>query len=316
MAYELATSVHYKYDFSGKTPFLKGIQPVIDAGFKNLDFNFLDMVHGKTEFLSNGYADWAYECKLFADKNNVRWVQAHAAAAEVKTTGRKEDFDRNMSYMKRSLECCGIMGIPWAVFHHISNPKIAGSDMTPRDFNLRIFDELLELAEKYKVGIAIENTHFPFFAGNHFSESMNDLVDLVDTLGSEYVGICLDVGHAHLNMFYEDAMHLANQSEIIRLFGNRLKATHIHDNNSRALSKICKLTVANECFIADEHLQPYMGDIDWDDVIQGLDEINYNYYFTYETHNSVNRLPDDAVDSALRHLLKVGETLVAKSRLR
>ena len=88
MAYKLATSVHYKYDITGKTPFLKGIQPVIDAGFTNLDFNFLDMVHGQTEFLSDNYRQWAYECKEFAQKNHVQWVQAHAAAAEVKTTGK------------------------------------------------------------------------------------------------------------------------------------------------------------------------------------------------------------------------------------
>lgn len=316
MAYELATSVHYKYDFSGKTPFLKGIQPIIDAGFKNLDFNFLDMVRGDTEFLRDNYVDWMYECKDFAQKNNVRWVQAHAAAAEVDTTGRKEDFDRNMNYMKRSLECSGILGVPWVVFHHISDPKVAGSNLTPRDFNLKIFDELLESAQKYNVGIAIENTHFPFFAGNPFSEGINDLIDLVDTLDSEYCGICFDVGHANLNAFYAGAEHLANQSEQIKLIGDRLKATHIHDNNAKSLANICKVTEPNAVFVADEHIQPFMGTIDWDDVIYGLDAINYSHYFTYETHRSVNFLPDEAVGSALSHLLRVGEALIAKSTLK
>lgn len=316
MAYELATSVHFKYDFSGKKPFLECIQPVIDAGFKNLDFNYLDMIHGNTEFLSDGYVDWLYDCKAFAEKNNVRWVQAHATAAEVDTTGKKEDFDRNMNYMKRSLECCGILGIPWAVFHHIDNPEVAGSDMSPRDFNLKIFDELLETAQKYKVGIAIENTHYPFYTGNPVSEGMNDLIELVDTLGSEYAGICFDVGHANLNMLYAGAEQLANMSEQIKLIGDRLKATHIHDNNAGAFANVCKLTEPNAAFVADEHIQPFMGTVDWDDVICGLDAINYSHYFTYETHRSVNFLPDEVVGSALVHLKRVGEALIAKSILR
>ena len=316
MAYQLATSVHYKYDFTGKTPFLKGIQPVIDAGFTNLDFNFLDMVHGKTEFLSDNYQQWAYECKEFARKNHVRWVQAHAAAAEVKTTGKKEDFDRNMNYMKRSLECCGILEIPWAVFHHIDDPMVAGSDLSPRDFNLKIFDELLETAQKHKVGIAIENTHFPFFAGNAIARGTEDLIDLVDTLGSEYVGVCWDIGHANLNWLYKGAESLANQSQQLKLIGSRLKATHIHDNNAKKMAAAVKLSEPNAAFVADEHIQPFMGTVDWDDVIKGLDEINYSHYFTYETHNSVNNLPDEVVSSALVHLRKVGENLIAKSTLK
>lgn len=316
MAYKLATSVHYKYDFSGKKPFLEGIQPIIDAGFKNLDFNFLDMVRGDTEFLKENYMEWIFECKEFAEKNNVHWVQAHATPVEVGLNGTKENFERNMKYMKRSLECCGALGIKWAVFHHVDNPQAAGENMSPKDFNLKFFTELLEVAQEHKVGIAIENTHYPFFSGNSYADGTYDLIDLVDTLGSEYAGICWDVGHANLNMFYEGAEHLANQSEQLKLIGDRLKATHIHDNNAKTMSSVAKLVEPNLCFAADEHIQPFMGTIDWDDVIYGLDSINYSHYFTYEAHNSVNRLPDEVVSSALIHLRKVGESLIAKSILK
>ena len=63
MAYELATSVHLKYDATEKVPFLKGVGRIIDAGFRNLDFNFLDMVNGSTMFLSDGYKEWICQCK-------------------------------------------------------------------------------------------------------------------------------------------------------------------------------------------------------------------------------------------------------------
>lgn len=48
--YVLSTSTHLKYDKTGKVPFLKGVERIINAGFKNLDFSFLDMQITPTAF--------------------------------------------------------------------------------------------------------------------------------------------------------------------------------------------------------------------------------------------------------------------------
>ena len=66
----------------------------------------------------------------------------------------------------------------------------------------------------------------------------------------------------------------------------------------------------------DEHIQPYMGTIDWDDVISGLDAINYDHYFTYEAHRAINSLPDELVDGGLKQLYDIGKILVNKSSLK
>ena len=106
MAYELATSVHLKYDATEKVPFLKGVGRIIDAGFRNLDFNFLDMVNGSTMFLSDGYKEWICQCKEYVEARGAKWVQAHAVA-----TGAKEDYEAYKKNVKRSIECCDALGI-------------------------------------------------------------------------------------------------------------------------------------------------------------------------------------------------------------
>ena len=183
-----------------------------------------------------------------------------------------------------------------------------------------MFHEFLETAEKYGVGLAIENTQFPFFEGNAYASSTEDLIDLVDILDSPYAGICWDIGHANLNCAFKGAEEIAEQSKQLKMIGSRLKATHVHDNNCRmaGINADIKLdnTGKNPVLAFDEHIQPYMGTIDWDDVIAGLDAIQYSHYFTYEAHRAVNSLPDELVDGALIQLYDIGKVLVGKSILK
>lgn len=316
MGYELATSTNLRYDKTGKIPFLQGVERIINAGFKNLDFNFLDMVDYPNRFLDDDYKEWMYECKDFVQSKGAKWVQAHSVA-----TGLKKDCNQFMKHVKRSIECCSYLGIEWTVLHHVQNPKYSvNSSLSPFDFNIRMFSEFLETAEKYRVGLAIENTKFPFYANSRYETTTEDLIYLVDKLDSKYVGICWDIGHANVNAVLKGAEQIANQSSQLKLIGNRLKATHVHDNNSKMAGINANIKLNNfgidPILAFDEHIQPYMGTIDWDDVIEGLDSINYNHYFTYEAHRAVNSLPEEAADSGLKHLYNVGVALVNKSKLK
>lgn len=317
MGYKLATSTHWKYDRTEQRPFLDSVSDIIDAGFRNLDFCFLDMRNEKCKFRSAGYKEWIFECKEFVESKGAKWVQAHAVAPE--TLGYTEQCKQ---HIKRSIECCSYLGVEWIVMHHIFDPKsMWGSSLSGMDFNLKYFDEFLEVAEKYNVGIAIENqTSHPFFCGSEYRQSIEELLGLVDRLGGSHIGVCWDVGHCNISAAYEGAEHLSKQSEQMKLFGNRIKATHIHDNNSKKFSKLYKVnpnTILKDPWCAlDEHIMPYQGDIDWDDVIKGLDAINYDHYFTYETHTGVNPYPQNVSTDAMTFLYKLGMELISKSELK
>lgn len=316
MAYELATSVNLNY---GKQPFLEGVEKIINAGFTNLDYNFLDMTSPNDRLWQDDYKRWIYECREFAEKRGAKWVQAHAVCTGAVELSRDEYINK----IKRSVECCAYLGVEWTVCHTLWHPMYFFNDPTPAtEFNRRMFSEILETAEKYNVGLAVENsTSFPLFEDHGVNTSTEQLIEFVDSFKSDHIGICWDIGHANINAVFEGYEHVAErQSEEFKKIGNRLKATHVHDNKAKTagLKAGIKLngTGINQTTAFDSHIQPFMGDIDWADIISGLDAIGYSHFFTYETHASTQPLPDELIDAEMRHLYTVGQYLVGQSKLK
>ena len=83
---------------------------------------------------------------------------------------------------------------------------------------------------------------------------MSELLEIVEEVDPENLGICLDFGHANLQR------PLFGLHDGIRELGDHLIATHIHDNEG----------------LSDQHMIPLMGTIDWDSAIVALKEIGYN----------------------------------------
>ena len=83
--YELATSLHFCYDRSCRIPITHEIERLAFCGFKNLDFNFLDMVDYPNRFLDEDYKDWMFECREFAESHGAKWVQARTSCGNRST---------------------------------------------------------------------------------------------------------------------------------------------------------------------------------------------------------------------------------------
>jgi sugar phosphate isomerase/epimerase len=71
------------------------------------------------------------------------------------------------------------------------------------------------------------------------------LVTLLDLGHLDSIGVCLDLGHAHITV---------GVAEAISVFGNRIVSMHVHDNHGQK----------------DEHLWPGDGSIEWPAVREGL----------------------------------------------
>lgn len=90
----------------------------------------------------------------------------------------------------------------------------------------------------------------------------DDLIRIIDAVGSERLAVCLDTGHLNL-------VGGANQEEFIRKAGARLRALHIADNQN--------------FHDLDEHLMPFgRGKVDFFSVVRGLRKIDYEGMFNYE----------------------------------
>lgn len=111
----------------------------------------------------------------------------------------------------------------------------------------RSMDELMPYCLQKGVRICLENL---------FDMPGEDVMEVWDRLfaryPAEFLGLCFDSGHA--NMLWGNQM-----VDIIRKYGERLYAIHLHDNNGAA----------------DFHMIPGNGRIDWESVMGALAESAY-----------------------------------------
>ncbi|MBQ4092583.1 MAG: sugar phosphate isomerase/epimerase [Firmicutes bacterium] len=100
------------------------------------------------------------------------------------------------------------------------------------------------------------------------SPGFEELIEITDgfneAFGKEVCGICFDFGHANLQPY--------EIGDAIRMVGNRLRVTHVHDNDGKL----------------DQHLPIGEGTIDWDSVSRALKDIEYDRELSLEMYYGGN----------------------------
>ena len=92
------------------------------------------------------------------------------------------------------------------------------------------------------------------------------MVELADRVGSEYFGLCLDVGH--VNVFSE-----LSPAEWVERMGKRLFHVHLHDNNGKT----------------DQHLPVGSGTIDFDSLFDALETHAPNVTVSLEVETQADK---------------------------
>ena len=122
------------------------------------------------------------------------------------------------------------------------------------------------MAEPLGVNVALE------VMGNGLSTAP-DLIDILErSFESTDLGICMDVGHAHI---------LGDVAEAIETTSEYLVTTHIHDNRRQS----------------DDHLVPFQGSINWAAAIMAFEKIGYDGVLMYEVRNAQS--PEDVLAKAV-----------------
>ena len=168
--------------------------------------------------------------------------------------------------MHRAIDAAALLGVDYAVLH----PNAA--TMPLKKFNrTQQYDSVMtqlspyaEHAEKVGVNIVVENMRvFPGAMLMHrYCQSPDELCEVADALG---IGVCWDFGHANISGI--------KQSEGITYVGKRLKVLHINDNAA----------------VDDEHIPPFMGNVDWRDAMHGLALIGFEGPLNFEL--SAKKIP-------------------------
>lgn len=110
--------------------------------------------------------------------------------------------------------------------------------------------EVLDYARAREISIAIETGAHP---ADYPSEPERILRYVKDREG---IGITLDIGHIHLRERDDDEPSGVKIANLIRSFGKELMNVHLHDNDGRS----------------DDHLPPGRGDIDFDPILEALED--------------------------------------------
>lgn len=110
-------------------------------------------------------------------------------------------------------------------------------------------------------GDAVKFNSCDFFGNiNEFIITYNRVSAVKDF--EKYFKICVDTGHSN------KAMRFGNPTpaDVIRMLGKNIVALHLNDNDT----------------FTDQHKIPRTGTIDWDDVLNALDEIGYDGIYNME----------------------------------
>ena len=248
-----------------------GVHKTLDifsaAGFQAVDFN-----HDIEEFYDDSH-DKAYylDLRKYAEDRGLAISQAHAPFASA--FADREKSEKRFHEIVRSFRHASWLGVEQIVVHptgHIQDEKEC------LDYNIDFYHRLRPYAEDAGLQIAVEN-----IPGTP-TQTPEGLLRVMDALSGPAFTICFDVGHAQISH--------ENPAEFIRKIPGRIGCTHIHDNNGTA----------------DQHLLPYYGVLQWDEIMKALAETDYQGNLSYEAGCFAAGLPLELRPAAAVFMAQVG----------
>jgi sugar phosphate isomerase/epimerase len=156
------------------------------------------------------------------------WGRFDSAPLNIAGQDRKERIEA-MDEIKRAIEVAEVIPFRFLVLH----AGVSGERFNEHKFEgaLTSVEHLRAFAKPLGVHLLLENIPNELTAPEK-------LVELIRTLHYEDIGVCLDLGHAHLEPGVEAA---------IETLKPLIRSVHVHDNHG----------------MKDEHLWPGEGSIDW-----------------------------------------------------
>jgi sugar phosphate isomerase/epimerase len=210
-------------------------------------------------FSSNSAEPFSMHAPLFPDREMGR---AGAPAVNVLHPEKSRRIDA-MDEIKRALEVAERIPIKNLVLH-LGEKEDRWSPRS-MEYALTALEHLGAFSRPLGVRLLVENLSSDAASPEHLMETL-EMGHLTN------VGICLDLGHAHMSQ---------SVAEAIGIFGERVGAVHVHDNHG----------------MRDEHLWPGDGTIDWPAVVKTLNGLKSAPTAVLEIGYSLNDAPGSIPES-------------------
>ncbi|HHV60701.1 MAG TPA: sugar phosphate isomerase/epimerase [Clostridiaceae bacterium] len=256
-----------------------------EAGFNALDLSLTALFRNESEFNAENWRELAVALREKADRLGVSFFQSHLPYGFSRVVYGVGEGEFLVEMTHRALEISSIAGVKWAVVHPVNCVGTSCEDTEAHlKANHQAYDQFVNKAKDLGIGIAFEN--MVDTKVRRFGSLATELVALVDSFTCENVGVCWDFGHGAL--MYE------NQTEGIRRVGKRLKAVHVADNWG-----------AN-----DDHMPPFIGNNNWEEIMKVLREIGFDGNMVFEVKINSN-MPDELKVLSAVYCAKLGEYLIS-----
>ncbi len=270
--YEMKKSINqWAFPYPQKMSLRECLQLAKDAGFDGIELNY-DLENDLSP--ERGTADYVAIRKL-ADEIGIRisgvcsflfWPYP-LTSNDPAERSRGMELASKMTAAAHDLGTENLLVVPGAV-HMPWRPE---HDPTPNDICDRrareAIGKLVPQAEKLGVYLNIENIFF-----NGFLMSPFEMVDFVDSFGSEHVRVHFDTGNI---MEYQFPEHW------IPILGSRIKNVHLKEYTKKGTDHSL------------EAFRPLLdGTTNWPAVINAFDAIGYTEFLTFEYFHAFQHYPE------------------------
>lgn len=234
------------------------IKELHDVGYRYID---LDMYSFTPDcvYMSSDWKSAVKKLKEEAEKLNLKFVQAHSQGGNPLSCD-KDHADFVVKATIRSVEICKELGIKNTVAHPGSADGLTKDDWFEE--NRKFYAKLFPVMESCDVNVLIENSTAFITKDKYWANTGKDMAEFLKFVGHEKLHACWDTGHGNCE---------GAQYDQILALGNELYAIHYNDNHGEK----------------DEHLIPYLGTLNHDEVINALIDVGYKGYFTLECSSTL-----------------------------
>lgn len=234
------------------------IEELYRAGFRYIDLSMYDFTP-QSPYMSENWRDEVEKIRKTAERLGMKFVQAHSQGGNPLSED-KSHTDFLLAATVRSIEICEFLGIKNTVVHNGYMPKISKDEWFER--NKAFYSELFPVMERCGVNVLCENSTKANMRDMYFINSGRDMLEFIRYVDHPQIHACWDTGHANCE---------GGQYDDIITLGKELYAIHYNDNRG----------------FSDEHILPFFGTLNHDEVMTALTDIGFDGYFTLECDSSL-----------------------------
>jgi len=259
-----------------------GIRAIREAGFDAMDMSYYK--EASAFFLGEDYREKAFAVKNALNKYGLECNQAHAPM-ECFYGMSWDDTSPEYVRVKRAMESAAIIGIHHIVVEGMAVPAPSASCLN-LEHNYRFYRTLEPLCQQFGIVIAVENLSKSFT----YPDLMNTVLRRLD---SPWFKALVDVGHCWLRA------QLQPGDYIRQLDRGCICGLHIQDTHGIRQG-------------LDEHLLPWLAEVDFEDLMLALREVGYAGDLTLEIGGFMRAYaPRGLLEPALSFAQAVGRRLIA-----